>query len=428
MNAFGRACAAALLLMVVSGPARADLGADAARLSNEWRRDGEVQRLEPRLAERGAPTVVFAAAELAGHSRSACTSVAVLGPSSTHFTVRAVGAAPSPDDVEDFPVPSLAGLVQLTRCGPGRARLSTLLIEMRSPRAVIETILVESRSAVRSAVEVLPHRNPGPLALPGGSSVRPEPPPMATRLAAVMARSKREGAARTERLQLQSSVRGAGTLRRSIDAGCHRLDLLAEPTVASDDGYELALLPELHDAISVVAVERGDGLDASLTFCAGDRSPLGVEYVGAPARSPLSAVLSSWPLPEGLSDAWGAAGRARVAATLRRHAAPIEGAPVFQALGVQGPTLIPAEVEPGACYVGVLVAVRGAPQGLALAAVSGATSAQNHGLQGGDGTLVSFCARASDRVLFEADSRGVGLFWLFALFQNGRVAIGEQSQ
>lgn len=427
MNVFSRACAAALALTALSGPVRADLGADAARLTKVWRLDGEVRRLEPRLAERGAPTVVFLASELAQRSPRACSSVAILGPSSTHFSVRAVGAAPSPDDVDDFPVPSLAGLVQLTRCGQGRARLSTLLIEMRSPRAVIETIVVESQTAVRSAVEVLPHRNPGPLALPGGSSPRPEPPPMPARLASLEARSKREGAARIERFELPSSPRGAGTLRRLIEAGCHRLDLLASAKNAVEDDFELAAMPEIHDALSVVSIDRGDGLDTSLTFCAGDRSPLAVEYAGAPRNAQVSAVLSSWPLPDGLSDAWGATGRARVAATLRRHAAPVEGAPVFQALGVQGPTLMPAEVEPGACYVAVLVAVRGSPQGLALAAVSGATSAQNHGGQGGEGTLVSFCARSSERVLFEADSRGVGLFWLFALFQNGRVAIGEQA-
>ena len=86
---------------------------------------------------------------------------------------------------------------------------------------------------------------------------------------------------------------------------------------------------------------------------------------------------------------------------------------------------MPIRVEPGACYLGVLVAVRGTPQALALALASGNVSAQNHGGPGGDGTVIAFCARSRTTALFEADSRGVGLFWLFALFQNGHVRIGE---
>ena len=65
-------------------------------------------------------------------------------------------------------------------------------------------------------------------------------------------------------------------------------------------------------------------------------------------------------------------------------------------------------------------------QALALAAVSGGVSAHNHGGQGGESTLVSFCARSQSTALLEADSRGAGLFWLFALFQNGRLAVGEE--
>jgi hypothetical protein len=421
----GRALFAILIVAATPRVANADLGEDAARLTTAWKATGKVQRLAPRLAERAAPVVIFLPAELASPSSGVCTSVAILGPTSTHFTARAVGPAAS-DDSDDWPQPSLAGMVQLTRCGQRRTPLSTVLIEMRSPRAVLETIAVEARAAVRPAIDVLPQRNPGPIAPIGGSEPRALPPPMAQRLASAAVRLAREGTRDVRRDVIQSSPRGTGKFPIVVEAGCHRFDFFAEPARENADDVALAVEPELDAAASLVAVDQGDGLDAAVTLCAGDRSQVSLDYGGAPAGSSVHVLAAAWPLPPGLPEAWGPTGRARVAAVLRRHSVRIAGAPIDQALGVQGPTLMPVAVEPGACYVATLVAVRGAPQALALAAVAGNLRAQNHGGLGGEGTLVSFCARARESVLFEADSRGNGLFWLFALFQNGRVAIGEE--
>lgn len=407
-----------------ASPASGELGDDAARLAHSWRRHGPVVRLHARLAERGVPTVIFVPAEALGAAR--CATVAVLAPSSTHFVVRPVGGSTTDETVDDWPQPSLAGLVQLTRCGRRKAGLSALFVDMRSPRAVLEAVVVRGDEAARPAVEALPQRDPGPIVpFPEGAQ-RPPPPPLSQRLAAAEARTRREGAKESFREILKSSTRGVGRLRRKLEPGCHRVDLLAEGPTSADSSYDLMAVPKLDAAASLVAVERGDGLDASVRLCAGEESELVLEFGGAPAAVKVTVVGGSWPLPDGLPEAWGGTGKARIAALLQRHQVRIRGGPVDQALGIQGPTIMPVGVEPGACYVAVLAAVRGEPRGLALAALSGSVAAQNHGGPEGDGTLVSFCARSEPRAVIEADSRGSGLVWLYALFQTGRVAaLGE---
>jgi len=412
--------------LALVSPARADLGEDVERLRTSWALEGRTERLAPRLAERSGPSIVFVPPELLAPGAPPCASVTVIAPSSTHFTVRAVGGSAIPESIDDFPQASLAGLVQITRCGRGRARLGALLVEMRSPRAVIETLVVTSKEPARSAVEILPQRDPGPIAPLTSSGPRPPPSPIDDRLAAADARARRAQARSLDRESIPSSLRGTGTIRQSVEAGCHRLELMAEAPKDGDTSYDLVVAPSLDAGASLVTVERGDGLDAAVTLCAGERSAVEIEFAGAPSAARVWTVRSSFALPAVLPESWGSLGRARIAAVLRRHGVRVTGSPVDQTLGIQGPTWMPIPVEPGACYVGVLAAVRGEPFALALAAAGRDIVAQNHGGPRGDGTLITFCARAEPRVLVEVDSRGPGLIWLFALFQSGRVALGEE--
>jgi hypothetical protein len=115
-----------------------------------------------------------------------------------------------------------------------------------------------------------------------------------------------------------------------------------------------------------------------------------------------------------------------VAAILFRHHAKVSGFPVDQGLGIQGPTLLPLRVEPGACYVAVVAGIAGRSAGFSLAASAPGVSAQNRSGDENDGTLVSFCARAGTEALLEADSRGYGVAWIYALFQTGKLAVGAE--
>ncbi|MGC4088470.1 MAG: hypothetical protein QM756_11350 [Polyangiaceae bacterium] len=172
--------------------------------------------------------------------------------------------------------------------------------------------------------------------------------------------------------------------------------------------------------------ERGDGLAAAFTLCAGERTSVAFRFAGAPPEARLWIVRSARALPSGLLDSWGSGGKARMAAVLLRHGVRVHDTPVDQALGVQGPTLMPIAIEPSGCYVGVITAVQGQPFGMALAARVGRAEAQNHGGPSGEGTLVSFCARGERTAQIESDSRGAGLTWLFALWQTSRLPLGME--
>lgn len=423
--------ASALCLLALAGPliparSLADLGDDASRLTRSWGDHGIVRRLPPRLGERGVPSVVFLPIELLSGPPSSCVSVVVLGPNSTHFAVRAAGSAYLPDYSEDWPQASLAGLVQITRCGSRKSRLSALVVEMRSPRAVLEVIAVESQQPLEPAVEILPQRDPGPIAPFTGLSLPTAPAPIAERLAAVEGKARRSGSEEVSRESIPSSARGAGLIHRSVEAGCHRFDMLAEPVAGRPPLGDLAVMPEVDATASLVSVERGDGLGAAFTLCAGERSQVSFRFAGAPPDSRVWLVASRYALPTGLLDSWGSGGKARMAAVLYRHGVRVSGAPLDQALGVQGPTLMPVPVVPGACYVAALTAVQGQAFGMALATRAGGVEVQNHGGSSGDGTLISFCARGDDTALIEADSRGAGLTWLFALWEASRLPLGEE--
>lgn len=413
-----------VILLLGAASARAELGDDADKLVRAWQKHGSVKRLPPRFAERGSATVLFLPPEFVSAS-SACTSLAILGPPATHFTARTVGES-AIEAGDAWPEPSLAGLIQLTRCGKRRPRLGAVLVELRSPRAVLETIVVETRVPLASAIEILPQRNPGPIEPLEARSSRASPPPVRERLEQGRARLMREGAERVSTDLLKSSRAGTGDYRRLVAEGCYRFAFFAEPPGPGEPERELELLPEKNDALSVVALETGDGFDAAVTLCTGDRTPLSIGVSGAASSAPVHVLIAESQLPRGLPEAWGSRARARVAATLFKHRVRLDGPPIDQALGVQGPTLMPLAVEPGACYVGVLVAVRGTAQALTLSGMVGHDHAANHAPPGGDGTLISLCARARTSALFETDARGSSLFWLFALFQNGRMAVGGE--
>ncbi len=414
----------ALLALTASARVGADLDQDASRLSAGWQRHGLVTRLEPRLAERGTPSLVFAPPGAPGRARSKCLTFAIVGPSSTHFVVRTLGERRGLGPAGETVLVSLAGLVELTRCGADRAGVSALLIEMRSPRAVLETLVVESEAPPPRATRLLPQRDPGPIDPLSLQETRLAPPPMATRTALSESRLRRDGGKDLTSELLPTRMDGSGGVVRVLAPGCHRFELLAEG--APGPSTDLELWPRLEGPARVVSIERGDGSQIAIGICAGAEARATLDFAGAPAGSALTVIHARWPLPDGLPEVWGAVARAGVAAILLRHQARVGAFPVDQALGIQGPTLLPVHVEPGACYVAVVTAIGGRTAGLSLAASAAGVSAQNRSGPDGDGTLISFCARSGTRALLEVDSRGYGLVWLFALFQTGRIELGAE--
>jgi hypothetical protein len=410
--------------MTAAATGRADLAEDASRLASAWQRSGKVTRQKVRFVERGSPALIFSTLDAPAAKRAPCVTVAIIGPNSTHFVVRALGVMPLGAS-GDGSFASLAGLAQITRCGRLRSSLSALLLEMRSPRAVVETLVVESEKPPPQAVEILPQRDPGPIEPFSAVEIQATPAPLAARVELALARLRRDGGQGVTSEALAARPEGASSVVRTLSPGCHRLELLTEPSSSAGARTQLEVEPEVDAAARLVSTEPGDGLSSALTVCAAAESQLRLAYRGAPS-SPVRLLAARWPLPDGLPEVWGALARAQVAAILFRHHAKVSGFPVDQGLGIQGPTLLPLRVEPGACYVAVVAGIAGRSAGFSLAASAPGVSAHNRSGEENDGTLVSFCARAGTEALLEADSRGYGVAWIYALFQTGKLAVGAE--
>jgi hypothetical protein len=176
----------------------------------------------------------------------------------------------------------------------------------------------------------------------------------------------------------------------------------------------------------MLASDRSESTDASVTVCTGRPAPVSIRYAGAGPRGRSRLVRTRWDLEQELPADWEPEARAQVSAVLRRFRIGLgQAGLVDAALGVQGSTVIPFEAEAGACYVAAVVRLRGDSYGLALAASVGANYSQNRATAGVPGTALAFCATTSGPGLVEIDSRGLGLVWLSAIWQNGRIPLGE---
>jgi hypothetical protein len=87
--------------------------------------------------------------------------------------------------------------------------------------------------------------------------------------------------------------------------------------------------------------------------------------------------------------------------------------------GAAGPTPIPMDLEPGACYVavGALEHGRSRGRGLSLRVLVGERVAEDeHGAKE-DAAVVAFCARGAEHGRVEVDTRSSGAGWAVAVFR-----------
>jgi hypothetical protein len=310
----------------------------------------------------------------------------------------------------------------------GKLALVNLTIEMRSPRGVLETLAVRSHVRVPSIVQVLPHRDPGPLTLPSGPGHKPTNVPLADRKRRLEERGRREAAQSVTNATIPSRSDGSGETMLDLPEGCQRLDLLAETGIlpnghSEDIDMEVSTTPKGDR----VAIDRSDNVDASTTFCLGERTPVRVRFVGAKPSSKVTLLKSVWELPQGLPERWGAATRAQMASVIRGDGASVVGQPVYESLGVQGLTSLGIDTRAGACYTAAIVALRGTGIGLHIAARGATSGAENRSGPDEAGTVIAFCATSDRRTLLDVETRGLGLAWLLAVWETGSVKLGEVS-
>jgi hypothetical protein len=307
--------------------------------------------------------------------------------------------------------------------------LSRLAIEMRSPRAVVETITVDAPLPAPVLRRMLTHRDPGPIAPLTGLGPRPLTARLSERVRLAEERAKRQAALAVARLPVRTEANGSGQAVLELDVGCHRIDALgADGSSPLRGGVDLDLIVRSATDGRTLGVDQTESSDAGASFCLGRATLVRVHFIGALPQSETLLVHASFPLPSGLPEHWGPDARGAMAQAVRSHHNRALGHdPVFDAMGVHGITALPVEVEPGACYLVGVAAIRGEPAGLAMAVEVGARQAQNHsGSEGG--TALAFCAGGGRRALLEVEARGAGVVWLIAMWQTARVAIGEVAE
>jgi len=412
--------------LAAASVASADLGADVERVKLAWASSSKLVDQPPRLLERGAIRRLFLPKEAIDPATDDCTTVAVLSAPSTNFVLRFLPTADDGSASRDWPEPSIAGAAQVTRCGARKAMLSRVAVEMRSPRGVLEFVVARSSEPMPSLLKTLPHRDPGPPGRRRDTGPPASLAPLAERIARVQHRNEQNNGLDPYERKVPSSRTGTGNKLFRLDAGCHRFDVLGE---ASDDEEHPTDVDVMLKAVAdetLLGEDRSDNADASVEFCVGEQEIVKLSFQGAAPRSDVSIVLASWHLPEGLPQAWGARARASMAEAVGKAQFPaLTESPVFASLGVQGPTFLPVEVLPDACYLVVIAAIRGATNGIAIAAESGGSLGQNQSQPDETSTSLAFCAEGDDRAVVEVEAHGSGLGWLLGVWQVGSVALGE---
>jgi len=401
--------------------AHADLGADVRALMAARVGHARVVRLKPRLLERGDLLPLPIPPALLDPKDSTCTTVSLLGVVGLHFVVRFAGSARSAATALR-PEPSAAGAHEVTRCGESKPLLAGLLLEMRSPRGVIETLVTNAPGAVPRLAETLDGRDPG-LELPlGDPGARPALPPLRMRVDRLRARAKQAAAASIELDRLQAGPEGSGARALFLEAGCHELSLLAESGPDLDTDLDLELVDSESEA--VLGLDRSDDTDASLSVCVGARTRAELRFVGARANASLELSHAAWEIPASLPRAWGAEPLSRLARLARARHLSLQGPPIYGSVGVQGTTELPVEVEPDACYSVLLVPLRGAARDLSLSARADAPGEVPRGESDVNGSAVTFCAAGARHARLEVTGEGGNLAWLLALWESGRGTLG----
>ncbi len=419
-----RTCSALAALVLALWPtaAHADLGRDVDALTLGWRPFGRVLRLEPRLLERGDVLPLVLPVEVFDANGPRCATVAVVGTPNVHFLFdpgRRSRSSPT-----EWPEGSLAGVLQATRCGAAKAQLASLALEMRSPRGVLEFLVLGSEAPPPLVTTLLRERDPGPLAQPLGSGPRPVVAPLHVRVRALEERASRDQAIELSTLELTAGGMGHGSSVLTLGPGCHRFELLGEETERRAADVDLEITEATHDI--VLAVDHGESSDGGALVCVASPTTVNVRFGGVAPFAKLALVRARWDLDPSLPARWPGDARARMSGLLRVQRRTLGNAPlVDEALGVQGDTLASLEVVPGACYLALAVGLRGEVAALTLAAEAGHRVAQSRIDPDVPGAALSFCAGREHRVLVEVDARGLALHWMSAIWQIGRTRLGE---
>ena len=421
------ALALCLALTCQVSRARADLAGDVRVLRDARARLGAVRVQKPRLLERGDSLPILLPPEYLNPREAGCTTVTLLGVPDLHFALRFSEAQPSAPSTA-FPEASTVGALEVTRCGEEKSYLEGLFVEQRSPRGLVETIVSHSLARPPPLIEILPGRDPGTLLELGDPGPRPPAAPLAQRQKRLETRARRDGASAIEHDSWLARQDGAGGGALTLSPGCHELSFQEEAVpISGVPPVDLDMEVVDSDNGTLLALDRSDNTDAQTTVCVGVGTTVEVRFAGASPDARVPLTHASWPLPRGLPETWGPGARAPMARLARAERFAPDEAPIYAALGVQGTTTMPLEIEPDGCYTVLLSPLRGAAQNLSLSVLPRIPGETAHGSADANGSAVAFCAHGASLAEVEVDGRGSNLAWLIAVWETGRLDPGLPS-
>lgn len=396
--------------MLLLGPraAHADLGRDLERTRAAFVKRGRVEPLKLRLLERGDVVPVVLPPWVLDSAAAECTTLIFLAPAPTQFVVH---VHPWPDLPTQLA--SGAGAVELTRCGPSRASLLGVAIEMRSPRAVVHTLVALGAEPPEALRRVLPERETGASAPLGDPGPPPARDPLDERLHRFAETALGSGATAVETSLLTSP----GYVRLLLAPGCHRL------LASGQDGappYVLLMAETESDADKPQRLASSEVGDVTRELCTTRPKRLLISLESRPIEAERKLAVAHFPAPVGLPERFGPELAGRLLAALGGSAAPRKLGPIVTAtLGAQGRTPLPRALLPRTCYVAAAITLHGSLQALSLGARVGPSRFEATSSAGQPGPHLGFCTGSSGQVELEVEARGGGVAWLFTLFQQG---------
>jgi hypothetical protein len=398
-------------------PAGATLAEDVTRLREAWGRESRVEQLRPRLLSRGE-TIPLALPFWATDTKTeGCSSVSVLASPRVSFVLQ-VANGPSLDLRT-----SEVGWVQLSRCGTRRADLRRLLLEMRSPRGIVEVLVARAASPQRMLSSVLAHRDPGPKSPGVQAGPAPVPPPLELRAVAWEAQAKRDGATQIERQLVKAEGAEIPSARLSLAEGCHRLSALGLQPSAPDAPRDLDLFLRGEALFDLRREDQSENSDAEISLCLASPAPVRLGVLGLGATDPAVLQHARFPMPVGLPAHWGPLVRSRLAeAFFRRHSLGAPREAVYESLGVAGRTTLPLHLERRTCYAAGLSVLQGDPKALLLEVAPSDRDAALDSTSDSEAVVVAFCTGDDDFARLRVEAVGLSVAWVVALWRIEREA------
>jgi hypothetical protein len=411
---------AALILSAWVGSAGATLVDDVARLKSSWEREGRVEQLRPRLVSRGETIPLALPLWATDVRRESCVSLSILASPRVSFVVQL--SSGSGVDVRTSEVGSL----QLHRCGERRADLRRALLEMRSPRGIVEVLVAESPAPLASLSNVLAHRDPGPKSPAGEAGPAPIPPPLELRAVAWEAQAKRDGATQIERQVIQGEGAEIPTARLSLAEGCHRLSALGLQPSAQDPPRDLDLFLRGEALSDLRREDQSENSDAEISVCLAAPAPVRVGVLGLSASDPAVLQHARFPMPLGLPEHWGPLLRSRMAeAFFRRHSLGVARAPVYESLGVAGRTILPLNLEQRTCYAAGSSVLQGNAKALLLEVTPSDREAAADSTADAESVVVAFCTGDEAFARLRVEAVGLSVAWVTSIWRVEREAVLE---